>query len=50
MLHATHNTDSVTAMLQFNKLILDSKKIRKFDNVKCAIYYHIILSHYIDKA
>ena len=45
MLNATNDFDFSFVMYEVNKLILNSKKIRDVDNVKCTIYYYSILSH-----
>ena len=45
MLNATNNLNSVEAMYEFNKFVLNSKDIRDIENIKCAIYYHTTLSH-----
>ena len=45
MLGATNDSNSVEAMYEFDKFVLNSKDIRDIENIKCAIYYYITLSH-----
>ena len=44
MLNAANDLNSVEAMYAFNKLILNFEKIKDFDKIKCAIYYHTTIS------
>ena len=45
MLNVANDFDSISAMYEFNKLILNSESIRDVENIKYVVYYHTTLSH-----
>ena len=45
MLDVANDFDFISAMYEFNKLILNSENIRDVENIKYAVYYHTTLSH-----